>query len=416
MFRKLVTIDEAQKIIRQHFKPHPLGTEEIHLLNAAGRTLAEDVTATLDIPPFDRSTVDGYAVNAEDTFGAEENRPITLKLTGTVNIGEMPKTKVTKGKTAEIVTGAPIPQGADAVVMLEHTERANSNVSIFSPVVKDENIMKTASDIRKGQKILTKGTPLSSRQIGMLAAIGKATIKVYRTPRVAVLSTGPEITEPGKKLAPAKIYDINAYSLSVAVTESGADPIYLGVIQDDLSQLQKALRNALASADMVVTSGGVSVGPKDIMPRAVNSLGKPGLIVCGISIKPGKPTTVASIYRKPVFSLPGHPASALLVFDLLTRPLIQQMARKEVAKPTEVKAIAETRMFPAKGSRTYVMVKLARDKKVRLTATPLASSLSGAITTLAKADGYVQIPENVQFIEAGERCTVHVFSGQNLGN
>lgn len=290
MFRKLVTIDEAQKIIRQHFKPHSLGTEEIHLLNAAGRTLAEDVTATLDIPPFDRSTVDGYAVRAEDTFGAEENRPITLKLTGTVNIGEMPKIKVTKGKTVEIVTGAPIPEGADAVVMLEHTERANSSISIFSPVVKDENVMKAASDIKKGQKILTKGTPLSSRQIGMLAAIGKAKTKVYRTPRVAVLSTGPEITEPGKKLVPAKIYDINAYSLSVAVTESGADPIYLGVIQDDLNELQKALKNALASTDMVVTSGGVSVGPKDIMPRAVNSLGKPGLIICGISIKPGKPT------------------------------------------------------------------------------------------------------------------------------
>jgi len=152
------------------------------------------------------------------------------------------------------------------------------------------------------------------------------------------------------------------------------------------------------------------------MPRVVNSLGKPGLVVCGISIKPGKPATVASINGKPVFSLPGHPASALLVFDLLARPLIQQMARKEVAKPAEVGAVAGTRMFPAKGRRTYVMVKLARGKKDRLTATPLASSLSGAITPLAKADGYVQIPENVQFIEAGERCTVYIFNGKNLGN
>jgi putative molybdopterin biosynthesis protein len=276
--------------------------------------------------------------------------------------------------------------------------------------------MKTASDIKKDQKILTKGTSLSSRQIGMLAAIGKAKTEVYRTPKVAVLSTGPEITEPGKRLTPAKTYDINAYSLSAAVTESGADHIYLGVIQDDLSELQKALKNALASADVVVTSGGVSVGPKDIMPRAVNSLGKPGLIVCGISIKPGKPTTIASIYGKPVFSLPGHPASALLVFDLLARPLIQQMARKEVVKPAELKAVAGTRMFPAKGRRTYVMVKLARDKKDIMTATPLASSLSGAITTLAKADGYVQILENVQFIEAGEQCTVHIFNGQNPRN
>jgi len=247
MFRKLLTIEEAKTTIRQHFKPKPLGTEQVPLLQATGRILAENIIAQLNIPPFDRSTVDGYAVRAEDTFGAEETRPIQLELAGTINIGELPHVKITKGKAAEIVTGAPTPQGADAVVMTEHAERTDNTIRIYAPVVKDENIMKASSDIKKGQQLLTTCQPLGSREIGMIAAIGKPTIKVYKIPKVAVLSTGPEITEPGKKLTPGKIYDINAYTLSSAVTEAGGSPLYLGVIQDNLQQLQRALKRASPS-------------------------------------------------------------------------------------------------------------------------------------------------------------------------
>ena len=409
MFRKLLTIEEAQAIIQQHFKPKPTGTERIPLLQATGRILAENVVAPLNIPPFDRSTVDGYAVRAEDTFGAEENRPIQLGLAGTINIGEIPHLKVTKGRVAEIVTGAPTPQGADAVVMMEHTERTDSTICIFTPVGKDENIMKASSDIEKGQMLLRTCQLLGSREIGMIAAIGKPKIKVYKIPRVAVLSTGPEVVEPGKKLTPGKIYDINGYALCSAVTEAGGSPLYLGVVQDNLQQLKKALEHALVEADMVITSGGVSIGPRDIMPSAINMLGKPGAIVNGISIKPGKPTTIASVNGKPVFSLPGHPASALLVLHLLARPLIQQLAGKEPIQPPQTKAYTTTRLFPAKGRRTYVMVTVKRDKAARNTAEPLRTSQSGAITTLAGADGYIEIPENMQFIEKGVQCIVHRF-------
>jgi len=409
MFRKLLTIEEAKTTIRQHFKPKPLGTEQVPLLQATGRILAENIIAQLNIPPFDRSTVDGYAVRAEDTFGAEETRPIQLELAGTINIGELPHVKITKGKAAEIVTGAPTPQGADAVVMTEHAERTDNTIRIYAPVVKDENIMKASSDIKKGQQLLTTCQPLGSREIGMIAAIGKPTIKVYKIPKVAVLSTGPEITEPGKRLTPGKIYDINAYTLSSAVTEAGGSPLYLGVIQDNLQQLQRALKRGLAQADMVITSGGVSVGPKDIMPSAANTLGKPGIIVSGISIKPGKPTTVASVFGKPIFSLPGHPASALLVMHLLARPLIQQLAGKEPQQSPQTKAYATARLFPAKGRRTYIMVTLKRSETGKQTAEPLPTSQSGAITTLAKADGYIEIPENTQFIEKDEQCIVHKF-------
>jgi len=406
MFRKLMTFDEAKKAISLHLKPEPLGTEEISLLEAYNRVLAEDVASAWDIPPFNRSTVDGYAVKAEDTFGAEENQPVKLRVCGVVNVGEPPKISVAKGEAAEIATGAPIPEGADAVVMIEDADRENDKLSVYSAVTKDENVMKKGTDIKKGETVLKAGQVLGSREIGVLAALGIAKVKVHVVPSVAVLSTGAEVTELGKKLPLGKIYDINAYSLSAAVLESGGKPVYLGVVPDDKIELRKALERALACANMVITSGGVSVGPKDLMPQTVDSLGKPGLIVCGIAVKPGKPTTIAWIGRKPVFSLPGHPTSALLMFHLLVRPVIQLLSGKPADEAKTVKAVAGTRMFSAKGRRTFVMVKLKRDKSNRLIAEPVETGASGAITTLAKADGFVEIAENQQFVDTAEEITV----------
>ena len=409
MFRKLLSLDEAQRVIHRHFKPSILGVEEIMLLEAHNRVLAKDATAKIDIPPFNRSTVDGYAVKAADTFGADENKPAKLKLCGIVNVGEPTRMVVTRGTAVEIVTGAPIPEGADAVVMVEQTERKDKYLYVYSAVAKDENIMKAGADIKKGEKILEAGQLLGSRKIGVLAAMGIAKVNVYAIPRVAVLSTGAEVIEPGEKLPPGKIYDINAYSLAAAVLESGGKPIYFGVFPDDMSKLQKALRQALASADMVVTSGGVSVGPKDVMPKALDSLGKPGVVVCGIAIKPGKPTTVALIDKKMIFSLPGHPTSALLVFHLLARPIIECMAGKKAEKNLSVKAFMTMRIFPAKGRRTFIMVRLKRGKSNRLVAEPVPTGLSGAITTLAKADGFVEIAENQQYIDVNEEVVVRLF-------
>jgi putative molybdopterin biosynthesis protein len=416
MFRRLLTFEEAKRVIQQNFEAKPLGVEEVPLLEACNRVLAEDVVSPLDVPPFNRSTVDGYAVKAEDTFGADESSPVKLRLCGTVNVGEMPEIKVERGTAAEIMTGAPIPDGADAVVMAENTEQKNNEVYVYAAVVKDENVMKAGADIKKGETVARKGQLLGAREIGAIAAVGKSKVKVYKVPRVAVLSTGAELTEPGKPLASGKIYDINAYSLSAAVVEGGGKPVYLGVFPDEQNELEKALKRALASADIVVTSGGVSVGPKDVIPKTLNLLGKPGVIVCGIATKPGKPTTVAVVDGKPIFSLPGHPTSALLIFHLLVRPIIEQMAGKKAAEPFTVKAFASTRMFPARGRRTFIMVKLKKDVAKRLVAEPVPVGLSGAITTLLRADGFVEIPENQQFIEADEEVTVHLFKGlENIG-
>jgi putative molybdopterin biosynthesis protein len=375
-------------------------------MEAYNRVLKEDIFSALDIPPFNRSTVDGYAVTAEDTFGAEENQPVTLNVRGIVNVGEQPKISVGKGEAAEIVTGAPIPDGADAVVMVEDTEKENDELRVYRAVTKNENVMKKGTDIKKGETVLKARKVLGAPEIGVLAALGITKVKVFKVPVVAVLSTGAEVTELGKSLPPGKIYDINAYSLSAAVRESGGKPVYLGVVPDDNTELRKALEHALASADMVITSGGVSVGPRDLTPQIVDSLGKPGLIVSGIAVKPGKPTTIALIGRKPVFSLPGHPTSALLMFHLLVRPFIRLLSGRLATEATSVKAVAATRMFSAKGRRTFVMVKLKRGKSNQLVAEPVESGASGAITTLAKADGFVEIPENQQFIDADEEVTV----------
>lgn len=406
MFRQLMTFDEAKKAISLHLKPEALGGEELPLLDAHNRVLMENITSLLDIPPFNRSTVDGYAVIAEDTYGAEENKPVTLDVLGVVNVGELPRLSIVRNGTAEIVTGAPIPEGADAVVMVEDTESAGDELRVYGAVAKDENVMKKGADIKKGETILKAGQILGSSEIGVLAALGLTKVKVFRVPVVAVLSTGGEVTEPGVKLPPGKIYDINAYSLSAAVLESGGQPMYLGVVPDDKTALRKALERALASADIVLTSGGVSVGSKDITPQTVDSLGEPGLIVCGVAVKPGKPTTVAFAGRKPIFSMPGHPTSALLMFHLFVRPAIQLLSGKPVRGISTAKAVAGVRMFSAKGRRTFVMVKLKRDKTDRLVAEPVETGASGAITTLAKADGFVEIPENQQFVDVGEETTV----------
>jgi molybdenum cofactor synthesis domain-containing protein len=411
VFRKLKTFDEAKKAIEEQFKPVFLGEEEAVLLEAYNRVLNEDIVSSLDIPPFNRSTVDGYAVKAEDTVEAEENEPATLRVSGVVNIGEQPQVKVAKGETVEIVTGAPIPEGADAVVMVEDTEREDSELHVFGAVTPNENVMKKGSDIKNGAVILKKGQVLGSSEIGVLAALGLTKVKVLKIPIVAVLSTGGEVTEPGKELPLGKIYDINAYSISTAVIESGGKPVYFGVVPDDKAALSKAMQTAIASADMVITSGGVSVGPRDYTPQIVDSLGKPGIVVYGVAVKPGKPTTVGFVGEKPVFALPGNPTSALLIFYLFARPLIQRLAGRPVSGMRMVRAIAGSRMFSAKGRRTFVMVRLEFDKQCRLIAEPVETGASGAITTLAKADGFVEIAENEQFVDVDEEVAVMLFRG-----
>jgi molybdenum cofactor synthesis domain-containing protein len=416
MFRKLVSFEEAKQILRQNLSPKPLGIEQIPISKALDRVLAKHVVAPVNIPPFNRSIVDGYAVKAADTFGASEESPLSLGFCGQVAIGESPTVVVKKGVVAEIVTGAPLPEGADAVVMVEYTNRRGDKVLIHHPVSKGENMMMAGSDIHKGEKVLGKGQILASREIGVLAAIGLTEVNVYKRPKVAIISTGSEVVEPGNPLPPGKIYDINAHALSAAVLESGGEPINLGIIPDKRDQLKKAFEKALDSADAVITSGGVSVGPKDLTPQIVDTLGKPGVIISGIAVKPGKPMTIAVVKGKPVFSLPGHPTSSLFMFTLFVRPILLKLAGRSEETMPKLKAVTATKMFPARGRRTFIMVNLTYDKTETLLATPVPTGLSGAITTLAKADGFIEISEKQQFIDAGTEIDVYLFGKLRKSN
>ena len=409
MFRKLVTFEEAKRVIDENFKPVFVGDETVALLEACNRVLKEDIVSALDVPSFDRSTVDGYAVKAEDTFGAGEDQPVMFNVSGTIFAGEQPKLVLEKGEAVEIVTGAPLPEGADAVVMVEDTERVDDNLQVYTSVTPCLNVMKKGADIKSGEIVLHAGQVLGASEIGTLAALGLTKACCFKPPIVAIISIGNEVTELGQLLPAGKIFDINTYSLSTAVIECGAKPIIFGVIPDDKETLRKTLTTALASADMVITSGGVSVGPYDYTPQIVDSLGKPGIVISGIAVKPGKPTTIAFTQNKPIFSLPGNPTAALLMFYLLARPIIQRLCYRTPNDLRSIKAIASTKMFSTKGRRTFVMIKLVLDiEKCCLLAEPIDST-SGAITSLTNADGFVEVPENQQYINKNEEVNVKLF-------
>ena len=409
MFRRLLSFDEAKQLLGETLYAKPVGVEQISISKVDERVLAQDIVAPMDVPSFTRSTVDGFAVKAFDTFEASEEDPKVLKFCGDVAIGEPPKVVVENGLTAEIVTGAPLPEGADSVVMVEYTNRKDDRVFVHRPVSIGENLMAAGSDIHKNEMILKKGCLLGSREIGVLAAIGLTKVTVFKRPKVAVLSTGNEVVAPGDPLVLGKIYDINAHTLSAAVLETGGEPINMGVIPDNKEKLTKALKIALDVADMVITSGGVSVGPKDFTPPVVDNLGNPGVIISGVAVKPGKPLTIAVVNEKPIFSLPGNPTSSLFMFILFVRPILVKIAGRYEEEIPKLKATTNQKMFPARGRRTFIMVNLGRDKTGKLIASPVPTGLSGAITTLVKADGFIEIPENQQFIDAGTEIDVYLW-------
>ena len=410
IFKTLVTIEEAIKKLYEHFEPKPLGFEEIPLFDAFGRVLAEDVYSEVDVPPFDRAAMDGYAVKAADTFGAREDKPVKLKIIGKVKVGFKPEIHVNRGEAAEIGTGAPMPSGANAVVMVEYTEEENGYVKIFKPVVPGENIQPAGSDIMVGELVLREGQLLTSREIGVLAAIGKVSVKVYRKPKVAVISTGDEIVKAGEKLPYGKIYDINGPSIFSAVKECGGEPIFIGIARDDVREIIDMIREGVEKADIVITSGSTSAGVKDVLYQIVDQLGEPGVIVHGIKIKPGKPTVIAVVDNKPLFGLPGYPTSALTIFRLIVAPVIRKMAGlPPVVQEDTVSAVLKTRIYAPPGRKYLVSVSLAKDKDGNLVAVPTPGG-SGTITNLANADGYFEIPEDVEFVDEGERVQVKLFS------
>jgi putative molybdopterin biosynthesis protein len=408
IFRELVSIEEAKERLFSRLKIEQ-EVEVVPLAEAYGRVLAEDCYSKVDIPPFDRATMDGYAVKAEDTFGAEEDNPIALKVVGKVEAGDVPAIEVERGTAVEISTGAVIPKGANAVVMVEYTSRDGDNVLIFKPVPPGANIMSAGSDIMAGELLVRRGTKLTAREIGVLASAGFSSVKVVKKPVVAVISTGNELIDPGERLEFGKIYDVNTYTIGAGILENGGIPVFLGIARDNAEEIRSKIAEGLKIADIVILSGGTSAGIGDMIYRIVGEFGE--VLVHGVAVKPGKPTVMAVASWngkiKPIFGLPGYPTSALMIFEIFVAPLIRLMSGLPEEERKIVKARIPTKVFSAVGRREFLPVNLVEGES-GLMAYPL-TDYSGAISTLAEADGFVEIPENKVFLEEGEEIEVRLF-------
>jgi len=373
--------------------------ERVKLEETYKRVLAEDVYAKINLPPFKRASMDGYAVRAEDTFKASENSPIILKLVEIVKAGDVPQRKVEKGTCIEVGTGTPIPEGADGVVMVEFTDKKENNIHIFDSVSVGQHIALEGSDIRRGGLLLSKGTLLTPDKIGVLSAIGMGEVPVFAKPTVAVISTGNEIIPPGHELEPGKIYDINSQTILNAVKSCGCVPIYSGIIKDDYEDLKKNIIE-LSYADVIVTSGGTSAGTGDVLRMVLDDIGQ--VLVHGIAIKPGKPTIIGMIQDKIIFGLPGYPVSALIIFNVFVCPFLRNMASVEdYNKENETLNLKLSKRFhSARGRNQYVLVKVDGNNAI-----PILKD-SGAITALAEADGYFKVPKNVEIVPEGSYVEV----------
>jgi putative molybdopterin biosynthesis protein len=405
-FLDVITRDEATARFRKHLHLAPLGSESVALADALGRVLAHDVVATIDVPGFDRSNVDGFAIVASDSFGAMEEHPQVIQLNAEVlSPGVVPAIAVVPGHATPIATGGMLPRGADAVLMIEHSDVDGDALEIRRPVTPGENVSYAGTDIARGETALRAGTMLTSREIGVVAALGIASVDVYRRPRVAIFSTGNEIVAPGTAARPGTVYDSNAAIIGAAVRELGCEPVQLGVIRDDDSALADALARAL-SCDAVIFSGGTSKGAGDISYRTVGRLKNPGVVAHGVALKPGKPICLAVTDGKPVVILPGFPTSAIFTFHEFVAPVLRAFAGLPAGRTHSVEARLPMRVNSERGRTEYLLVGLVQSP-AGLAAYPMGKG-SGSVTAFSNADGFITIDQHTEMLDADSTVAVQL--------
>lgn len=398
--RETIPLDEARALIDEAITPITR-TEHISLLHANSRVLAEDIVSDRDVPPFSRAGMDGYAVLAADTFGASRYEPKTLRVVETIYTGHVPSERVSHGLAAEIATGAPMPEGADAVVMVEETERAGEDeVRIFTPVYPRQNVGRQGADIVNGQTVLRAGDVLNPSRIGAIAALGRAGVDVYQRPSIAILSTGNEIAEPGEPLQPGQIYDINRFTLATIISEHGGSPVAYQTAQDTIDDLERAIDRCL-DEDVMVFSGGSSVGERDLILDVIGRRGE--IVFHGIAVKPGKPTVFGTIGGKAVFGMPGYPTSCLSNAYMLLVPALRRMAHLPPRHVRTISVPVAQRIVSTTGRHQFYTVRIADGL-----AHP-AFKASGDITSMSQADGYIEIPAQTDIVEKGETVEVKLF-------
>ena len=390
--------------------PRALPVVELPLLAALGLPLAADIKAPVDAPPFDRSNVDGFAVRSADLAGVGPGSPVELRLNGeSVHCGAAPTLAVVPGTATAVATGAPMPRGADAMLMVEHSHPAGDGfIEAAKAVAPGQFVSFAGSDIARGETLLRAGAVIGAREIGMLAACGVASVAIVRKPRVAVLSTGDELVQPGGDLPPAGIFDTNGPIVAAAVAENGGEAVFLGAIRDDEDKLWAAMSAAFADCDMLILSGGTSKGAGDLTHRLVGRLGAPGIVAHGVALKPGKPLCLAVCDGKPVVILPGFPTSAMFTFHDMIAPVLRRMAGLPPRAEASVEAVTPVRIPSELGRREYVMVSLVQGRD-GLVAYPSGKG-SGAITSFAQADGFLAIDALADHLPAGARASVTLFT------
>ena len=407
-FLEVIGRDEAEKKFHAHLNLAPLGVETVSLAESLGRVLAEDVIAKIDVTSFDRSNVDGFAVHAADTYGADEENPVRLKVNDEIlSPGVEPKVIVEAGTVTPIATGGMVPRGADAIVMVEQTDydESTNELIVQRAVSPGQAISYAGLDIARGETVLRLGTVLTSREIGVLAAIGRTDVNVWKKPTVAIISTGDEIVPPGEKLPAGCVYDSNAAILSASVTELGGEPRVLGVVRDDESELRSILQSAF-ECDVVLLSGGTSKGAGDLSYRVVSELTDPGIVAHGVALKPGKPICLAVSQEKPVVILPGFPTSAIFTFHEFVAPVIRAFAGQSVQPRERVTARLPIKVNSERGRTEYLLVGLMQ-REDGLAAYPMGKG-SGSVTTFSRADGFIVIDQQTEQLTANSDVEVHL--------
>jgi molybdopterin molybdotransferase len=398
--RETIPLDEARALMLESARPIAR-IERISIRDAHGRVIAEPAVSGIDVPPFDRAMMDGFAVVADDTFGAAAATPKILRRIESIFTGEIAARPVTPGTCTEIATGAPLPEGANAVVMVEETERAGADeIRVMTPVYPGQHVGRRGTDIGTGQTLLSPGDVLNASRIGALAAIGATDVDVYAQPRVAILSTGDEIVEPGQTLAPGQIYDINRYTLASIIGAHGGVAVVYPTVSDSLPALSHAVA-AAKDEDVLVFSGGSSVGERDLILDVIADAGD--LLFHGIALKPGKPTAFGMAGGRPVLGMPGNPASCLSNAYLLLVPMLRRIARLPDFHPRVVRLPLARRILSTTGRHQFYTVRVEGGAAVP------AFKGSGDITSMSRADGYIEIPAHTDIVEAGEPVDVKLF-------